>query len=278
MSQKMLDFDNIDEWAPSLSEILYPLMTDSARKKLAESQLEYVQDTRDLLFALTDRNKIIDNVLNWLSSNNIMGYHGTRVTDDESESIQMNGLLPLNALARRLRLVRTLSRHPRWTDLAGRLDDVIESCGPRNRDGHREGQVHLTLSMDGLIHDFNHYLIYGSEFDQRVVQRLLGEDGVKYLSLDGKSKVIRVAVPGNLALKAAHPFFSVEDVRDAEEVPNLVNEFLMAWSYSLSDPTFQSRQLMIDCGMIFWEIVPADWIKDIITIDALSDSVGDKTV
>lgn len=267
MSLEILDFDNIDEWATNLENVLHPLMTDSTRKKLAESKLKYIEDTQDLLFKLTNRNAIIDTVLDWLRSKKIAGYHGTRMTESETASIQIDGLLPLNATARHTRLARALSPHPKWCEVANQLDEVIQSHGQGNCAGHREGQAHLTLSMAGLVFDFNHYLAYGSEFDQHVAQELLGKDGLELLSLDGEPKVIKFAVPGDLALKAAHPFISMNDMRYRESVPNLVNEFLMVWSYRVSNPSFQSRQLKVDCGMIFGKVIPADWIVDINTIE-----------
>ena len=267
MTLEIIDFDNIDEWATSLENALHPLMTDSARKKLAESKLQYIEDTRNLLFKLTNRNEVIDAVSDWFRSKKIAGYHGTRINETETISIQLDGLLPLNATTRRNRLIRALSSHPKWNEAAKQLDEVIKSHGQGNRDGKREGQAHLTLSMAGLVYGFNHYLVYGSEFDQHVAQKLLGKDGMELLSLDGEPKVIKVAVPGDLALKAAHPFFSVEKVRAMGDIPNLVNEFLKSWSYRISNPNFQSRQLKVDCGMIFWKAIPADWIAEIKTIE-----------
>jgi len=267
MTLQIIDFDNIDEWATSLENALRPLMTDVARKKLAEAKLQYIEDTRDLLFELTNRDEVINATLDWLYSKKIAGYHGTRIIESEVTSIQSNGLLPLNATVRRNRLVRALSPHPNWSEASRRLDEVIQSHGQGNREGKREGQAHLTLSMSGLVNGFNHYLVYGSEFDKNVARELLGQDGIKLISLDGESKVIKIAVPGELALKAAHPFFSVEDIRAKDETPNLVKEFLEAWSYKASNPNFQSRQLKVDCGMIFWSAVPADWIVDIKTVD-----------
>jgi hypothetical protein len=267
MTLEIIDFDNIDEWAKSLEDALHPWMTDFAKRKLAESKLQYVEDTRDLLFKLTNKDKVIGAVLDWLGSKKIAGYHGTRITEAESISIKSNGLLPLIVANRCNRLNRALSSHHKWNEVVKDLDEVIKSHGQGNREGKREGQTHLTLSMAGLIYGFNHYLVYGSEFDQRVAQKLLGQDGMELLSHDGESKVIKVAIPGDLALQAAHPFFSIEKVRGDDEVPNLVNEFLQAWSYRVSNPNFQSSQLKVDCGMIFWKTVPADWIVDIKTVE-----------
>ncbi len=267
MSLEIIDFDNTDEWSTNLEAVLRPLITDIAWNKLTNANLQFVEDTRDLLFELTNRDEIIDTALYWLRSKKLVGYHGTRLIESETASIQTNGLLPLNATTRRNRLVRALSSHPNWHEVSKRLDDVIQSHGQGNREGKREGQAHLTLSMTGLVQEFNHYLVYGSEFDQNVAQELLGQDGMKFLSLDGVPKVIKVVTPGEMAVKAAHPFFSVESLRAKGDTPNLVKEFLETWSFKLSNPTFQSRQLKVDCGMIFWNTIPADWIADIKTVE-----------
>lgn len=267
MALEIVDFDNIDEWSASLESVLRPLITDGAWENLANANFQFVEDARDLLFELTNRDEIIDTVLHWLRSKKIAGYHGTRLIESEIDSIRLNGLLPLNAVTRQDRLVRALSSHPNWHEVSKKLDDVIQSHGQGNREGKREGQAHLTLSKTGLVQEFNHYLVYGSEFDQNVAQELLGQDGMKLLLLDGVSKVIKVAMPGEIAVKAAHPFFSVESLRAKGDTPNLVKEFLETWSFKLSNPTFQSRQLRVDCGMIFWKAIPADWIVDILTID-----------
>jgi hypothetical protein len=170
------------------------------------------------------------------------------------------GLIPLKAEERRPRLIRALSLHPRWQVVADQLDAAIQSHGRGGEARLREERVHLTLSRAGLTVGFNHYLTHGSEFDQHVAYALLGPDGEELLARDGKPRVIQVAVPGHLALDAAHPHFSIDDVRARGDVPNLVNEFLEAWSYRLAHPGFQSRTLEIDCGMVFRSTVPADWI------------------
>jgi hypothetical protein len=267
LSIEILDFDSIDEWASKLTNVLCPLITGGVKERLTEAKPEYIEDARDLLFKLTDRNAVIDTVLAWLCSNKIMGYHGSRLTDTEMVSVQTNGLIPLKAHMRRDRLTRALSHHPRWNEVKDQLDGVIQANGQGDREGHREDQIHITLSMAGLTYGFNHYLIYGSEFDQHVAQKLLGADGMELLSFDGKPRVIKIAVPGDVALKAAHPFFSIDNVRAMGDVPNLVKEFLTLWSYKLSNPRFQSRQLKADCGMVFHQTIPADWIVDISTID-----------
>jgi hypothetical protein len=263
VAQLILDFDNIDEWATDLAEVLEVNVSKGAQAQIAAANPEFIEDSRDLLFDLAGREMIIDATLAWIRSAKIYGYHGTRLTDAEVSSVRSVGLLPLKAETRRSRLSRALSSHPRWDEVSKQLDESIQEHGPGCRAGSRQGQVHLTLSRSGLTNGFNHYLTHGSEFDQRVAHALLDEDGQQLLGIDGKPTLIKCSVPGPVALEAAHPFFNIEDVRSTGDVPNVVDEFLKAWSFRLARPVFQPRKLEVDCGMIFRTVVPAEWIADI---------------
>lgn len=262
----MLDFDSIDDWAPELATTLCSHVPSCIEQKLKDAKPKYIEDAQDLLFELTDRDAIIDAVLAWLRSTEIAAYHGSRLIDVELASVQAGGLQPLEAKTRRCRLVRALSTHPEWHTVEAQLDAAIQAHGPGECAGVREGQVHLTLSRVGLIDDFNHYLTYGAEFDQHVAQDLLGNKGKELLAQDGEAMVIKFAVPGDMALQAAHSIFSIEHIRSKGEVPNLANEFLAAWSYRLAHPGFQSGTSKVDCGMMFRQTVPAAWIVGVETI------------
>jgi hypothetical protein len=256
----MIDFDDIDDWSPRLAFALGGLVPASVAPSLENAKLRYVEDACDMLFRLADREAILDATLTWLTGETLAGYHGSRLTDDEVTSIQTTGLIPLDAGARRERLARALARHPRWPEVSGQLDEAIARHGAGNRAGNRVGQVHLTLSGSGLAEGFNHYLTHGAEFDQHVAQSLLGPEGKELLAQDGMPTVIRVAVPGGVALDAAHPYFSISDLRERGEVPNIAGDFLEAWSYRLAHPGFQSRTLEVDCGLVFHAVVPPEWI------------------
>jgi hypothetical protein len=95
---------------------------------------------------------------------------------------------------------------------------------------------------------------------------LLGDDGVALLARDGNAIVFQFAVPGQAAVDAAHPFFNIEDLRARGEVPNVVSEFLKAWSYRVAHPDFDPRTLGIDCGLMFRSAVPASWITNAETL------------
>lgn len=261
----MVDFDDIDDWAPRLALALSQHVPNSVGPTLAAEGPQYVEDARARLFDLTSRVAVISATLAWIRSTSIAGYHGSRLLEADVASIRSIGLIPLEAEARRHRLVRALSSHGDWPNVVSRLDATISSNGQARAVGHREGQVHLTLSRAGLTNGFNHYLTHGAEFDQHVAFMLLGQDGCDLLAHDGTPTVIQFAVPGIRALDATHPHFSVDDMQARGEIPNLANEFLSAWSYRLAHPEFQSRTLKVDCGMRFNSIVPADWIVAIDT-------------
>jgi hypothetical protein len=262
----MLDFDNIDDWTPKLAEALRDHVPWSAVHKLQAAKPQYIEDARDQLLELTNRDAVIDAMLAWIRSTTIAGYHGTRLTDAETAAIRTMGIVPLKAENRRDRLVRALSPHPRWHEVSDRLDEVIQAHGKGARAGRREGRVDLTVSRSGLVNGFNHYLTHGAEFDQHVVQELLGPEGKKWLTRDGEARVIQVSVPGHVALDSAHPSFKTEDLRKRGDIPNLVKEFLNAWSYRLAHPTFQAGTLKVDCGMVFYSTVPSDWIMRVETL------------
>lgn len=257
----MICFDDIDAWAPALSGVLLPLAPSDIHRRLQLAAPHYIEDARDIFMKCAPLDSVIDAMLGWLSSTTVAGYHGTRLTSSDVESIKSKGLVPLRAIARRERLERALSRHPRWCEVANRLDEAIHSVGPGCAVGSREGQVHLTLSRAGLTDGFNHYLTHGAEFDGHVASDLLGDEGMELLCSDGTPYVIQVAVPGDAALTAAHPYFTVRDMRARGELPNIINEFLEVWCFRLSRPQYQSRLLKIDCGMLFNAAVPAEWIQ-----------------
>ena len=109
---------------------------------------------------------------------------------------------------------------------------------------------------------------YGSEFDQRVAFSLLGQPGLELLTLDGTRAIVQVLVPGDMALVAAHPTLSINDMRRRGDIPNLADNFLKAWAYRTAYRGFQSRKLKPDCGMIFRSKIPAEWVA---AVEILAD-------
>lgn len=258
----LLVFDSIDDWQDGLAEALRDAVPSDTLRKLRNGKPRYVEDARDWLLE-RNRDGIIDATLAWLEANELAGFHGTRLTPPDVEAIRRYGLLPLVAAVRAERLIRSLSGHRRWKEVEPRLPEVLRELGPEWKAGKREGEVHLTLSRAGLTRSFNHYLSHGSEFDQHAARMLLGSEGTDLLASDGAPIIVRVTIPGRLAIEAAHPYFPPDDVRQRGDVPNIVKEFLEAWAFRLSHPNWQSSSLELDCGMVFYDAVPPRWIADI---------------
>ena len=254
----MIDFDAIDEWWEPLSQVLAPLLPPDFASRIRSTNPEFMEDARDALLGMGNEAHIVDAVLDWLRSETLVGYHGTRLTDAEMKSVEADGLLPLVAATRRDRIQRALSGHPRWTDVKEQLSELLEKHGPGAKAGIRENQVHLTISRGALVSGFNHYLTHGSEFDQQIARALLDHEGYHLLAKDGQAVVLAYGVPGAAAIKAAHPFFSVEMMRERDELPNLVREFVTSWAWKVWKPEPATQRL--DCGLMFREAVPASWM------------------
>src|SRR5262249_33654938 len=104
----------------------------------------------------------------------------------------------------------------------------------------------------------SHYLKYGSEFDQVVSQRLLGDEGMELLGDHGSPVIFKLAVPGAVAFHAANAYSAGLPIG----LPNLVREVLDAWAFWLANPTFSTQTLEVDCGLKFSTDVPPEWIID----------------
>lgn len=263
----MLNFDDRRTWWPGLAAALEDSVGETVRAKVAAASHECYEDALDLLLRCSDQRAVVDAAIDWIRSTTIAAYHGSRLTEIEVQSVRAFGLKPLVHTSRKARLERALSTHAGWSDARGVLDQLLFEHGPGEGAGSREGQVHLTLSRRGLVEDFNPYLTHGSEFDRHVTHALLGDEGVELLRLRGQARVIVLEVPGSVALAAANPHSSIDDLRRWGEIPNLAREFLRAWSYGLADPDFDYGTLHVDCGFVFSSIVPPAWIVD---IDALT--------
>lgn len=269
----MIDFDSIDEWEPELSLLLGNYLPKEFKKNITKLRPKYTMDARDFFFQYVDRKKIIYTILEWLKSETIIGYHGTRLIKEEILSVKRQGLIPLDAMTRKVRLTRVLKSHPELGEELLNLETIIMDFKNGHKYEGREGQVHLTLSRAGLLNGFNHYLQYGSEIDQRILAYLLDIDWKKLLSEDGDPFVIKVALPGEIAINGAHPYFPVFDLLERGETPNIVNEFLQSWCFKQAYPNFQASSLEEDCGMMFFRPIPPDWIVE---MESLSNNNFDK--
>jgi hypothetical protein len=257
----MFDFDHIEAWGPGLRRELAVAVPGDVSQAIASGKPKLIEDARDIFLRKVDQKVVLGLVVNWLKLQTIFAYHGSRLTVKEIVDVRRDGLRVLKAVDREQRLRTILSAHPRWPTVERSLTEVVDAYGVnwlQNNSGHREGSVHATISRAGLIKLFSHYLRYGSEFDQVVSQRLLGDEGVELLSGYGSPVIFKIAVPGAVALHAANGYLPELPLG----LPHLVREVLDAWAFWLANPTFSMQMLEVDCGLKFSTDIPPEWIID----------------
>lgn len=247
----MIYYDRFETWEPSFSKVVEDLVGKEPIRKLAVLDFEFIEDAGDFITHASGIKEVSTKILDWIHQNEFCVFHGTRLLPNEFASISDSGLMPLVASQREERLRRILCQHKDWKNCEGDLANVIEKIGPGKKVGAREGQIHFSLSRSGLVNGFDHYLAYGSEFDQRVSQVLFGNDtGLDLLRSSTSAYLVHVKMTGEDLVAGAHPFFSYEDVIGMGEVPGLGSTFLNAWAFKMSRPDYELDRLRTDCCMV----------------------------
>jgi hypothetical protein len=147
------DLDNVEQWGPSLRAHLAPVVDAAAGSKIAGKKLTYFEDAAEILFAeVCSKDVFRKFAQEWFIEQNIAGYHGSRLDEQDVEDIRSTGLRILSASDRKAHLEKKLKTRP---DVHGKIDEVLNLLGNGEAAGRREGQVHTTLSRAGLVHHFN---------------------------------------------------------------------------------------------------------------------------
>jgi hypothetical protein len=257
------DFDNINEWGPSLSKHLSPIIGTNPEAIIKADKPGYFGDATESLFSKICTRDIFERkTKEWLYMQSVAAYHGSRFDEEDIKSVRQRGLQILSADDRKKYLEKKLSGHPQWPQAKNRIDQVLQDLGENESSGRREKQVHATISRSGLVDSFNYYLRWGSEFDMHAAQKLIGDDYKKVLSEYGEATLVTLSVPGEKVFAAAHPFGFPNG-----ELPNLIRETAQAWSYWLANPKFSPKEMDVDLGLIFFSPINKEWIEKIETID-----------
>lgn len=252
----MLNYDSIEVWSPAIYSIIANIFPPDIDNVIHASSLTFYEDAWNALIEHDGErcSNVIDSVVDWISTQTVSAYHGTRLTDMELEDVRRNGLKILNPVQREVRLRTALSTHARWAEVEGRLKEVIASL-MRGDSGKRDGRVCATLSRSGLINGYNHFIKFGSEFDSIAASKLLGDDGLTLLSNYGKPYLIQLGVPGALAVKANNPYnMSLDDHH------GIAFRLAQAWAYRRARPEWSCQTLNADIPLTFSHDLPNNWI------------------
>ena len=245
---------------------------------LRDRKPKYFEEYRDVLFRAPGvrPGKVITATGDWLSSQPVIAYHGSRLTPAEIENVILKGLAPLHARRRIDRLRLIFSQHPNWCDISSRLSEVIDEFGAHGlAKGHglREGFVHAAISRDSLINCFDRYLTYGSEFDQMIALTLVGRSGLRLLASHGQAVLFRLRIPPAVVIKAANPCPGV-----GEKIPRPIGDILYSWARWVVDGACSNTNAGVDCGLRFDAQIPPNWIvgHEILDRSVVLNAIGSR--
>ena len=254
------DFDDIQEWGPRLTWALRDVVPESLREQVGGGTSVYLEDALDAVIAGSDETQLVEVTRSWLRGQQVIGYHGSRLSVAEIASVHADGVHALIPWRRQKRLETILSSHPGWEAARAVFEETLADFA-NGRFGCREGQAHLTLSRGALLTAFNHYLIEGSEFDAAVAVKLLGEDALQLLQ-QGRSPVLfTVAVPGPIAIEVS------ERRAMPGEMSGTVRHVLQFWAHWMQEPELDPGTQHLDYGLLFYEGIPASWMTGSSIID-----------
>ena len=84
---------------------------------------------------------------------------------------------------------------------------------------------------------------------------MVGECGLRLLADYGQPAVIKLCIPGAIALQAANP-----NPQLSEKMPYPIGDILYSWARWTIDRKFSSADVGVDCGLRFDALIPPDWI------------------
>ncbi len=242
--------------------MLEALLPADIATRLQAASPAFDDEALEVVFGLSDAGAIAAATERWISEGHVIGYHASRLSDVEIESVSRSGIRCLVLNVRMKQLTDRLAAHGDWKQVADCLEPVARKIG----EGIRDGQAHLSLSRGSQLSAFRHYLRNGSEFDQVVTKALLGADAL-FLLRTGRSPVLfRVRVPGRSALDADR-----RRLVDGQ-MSGLARRLLRVWAIWLCDPTIQPGEWRVAYGLIFYQDVPATWID---CIQRVREPAGD---
>ena len=257
----LFEFDDGASWLPILAASLGALLPRNARDLISSTQPDGPWSASETLSKAVDIDAVYEAMRRWVSERDVAAYHGTRLNPVQRGSVARNGLRRLVPADRSTAIEAFLGEHPRWDEIRHRVPEALAFM-ERGGAGNRAGQVHLTLSREGLVKGFNHYLVEGSEFDHHVANYLLGEECHEQNRRRGEAILYRVRLSGEEALAAANLFGEMKH-------PNLLREVFQSVSWFLSTGDTETSALELDCGMILYrDVEPADIIETITIPDS----------
>ncbi len=259
-----IDFDDVGGWGPSLTGVLQALLPANITARLRAASPASDDEALEVVFGLSDAGAIAAATEQWISEGYVIGYHASRLSDVEIESVNRNGIRCLVLHVRMEQLAERLAVHGDWEQVRDRLEPIVREIG----EGCRDGQAHLSVSRGSLLRASPHYLRHGSEFDQVVTKELLGTDALSLLRTGRTPVLFRICVPGRSALEVDRRHLGYG------QMSGLIRRLLQVWAMWLYDPSIQPGEWRVAYGLIFNQDIPAAWIDCVQQVEEHAEDTG----
>jgi hypothetical protein len=254
-----VEFDNGAAWLPGLAAHLGNILPQYVGETIAGTQPAGPNDASIALYELVDKHALIEGVRAWITDQDVLVYHGTRINEAQRSSILREGLKLMSTADRIPAIEAFLGDHPRWPEIAHRVPEAIAFVGRSG--GVREGMVFALLSRSGLVRGCNHYLVEGSEFDHHVANYLLDSEICHEQNRRrGIGSLVQIRLRGEAALRAANPHGELGDQ------PNLIGELIEALAWWLATGDSDTEAFEEGAALVFHDPIPPLQITAIIQV------------
>lgn len=186
----IINYDKYEDWLPDLNSVL-------ANKNVKYDQWDY--------FKFSD--EMVCDTQNWITNNDVLVFHGTRLDDISRQRISTNGLKLGTSEFRKTEIQRALCD----IEENSKLEEAIRYFNSSESANYFDGRVYFCLSRKTFLgrNLAAHFCEGGSEFDRAVVRRAFGEQGLSRLKTSRDPYIVHIKVPGELLFSNS----GQEDVR-----------------------------------------------------------------
>lgn len=267
----IIDFDKIDTWGGELDRFFVEVSGEdlSATIKSQAHLHKYYEDHGLAILKRFGRKYILKALGDKLANHQVRLFHGTRLTKSGYQSVQNNGLIPLDLSARRMELEQILSTHPDWAEASLRMDSAIRFIEAGKAGTRVDDRIHFCLSRNGLLKSCNHYLLVGGEVDNHILSRLFAGNDEAALVLLKTSRtpyLVSAVFDFNDAVAAINPYGL------PPEGSTLLTKLVEAWAYRKVYPDFTPGALRDStAAYVTGKVAKLDAIEDIRATDLKDD-------
>ena len=143
-----VEFDNGAAWLPSLAAHHGDMLPQCVGEAIAGTQPAGPNDARIALYELVDKHALIEGVRAWITDQDVLVYHGTRINETQRSSILREGL-KLMSTADRIPAIEVFFPEPRlFQTETWKIDELLNGADRLKLSG--EGRLPIKLSKRSM--------------------------------------------------------------------------------------------------------------------------------